>query len=509
MKVAVALGGLLLPAAVAGWFVAGEWGAWVAAGCVIALALVLRTRLRRVVRALPLSLVVLAGIYIAIRVWAFWGAFSTAPPPTPDTLVYEATSRLSLASSSFWTGWEPWGLPLFYKALPGPTADSAPSAQWAVSVVAWLVLAAVVATFIRSRLLRALSFALVLAFSLAWVIGQWDGILLTESLSLSEAALLLAALLAVVRTPSRRNTVFVLAVSLIFAATRDASGYLAAMLVLPAAAVVWAHGRRRTALVLAAGVTLIVAMVVTTSQVERWQILMRDTIAIRVLPSQAETRFFVERGMPVMPGLTSALYDTPHPPSPFVENPSLAPLHTWLLKHGRGTLAAYMIRHPGISIGRPLRHLDTMVGLTSAPIAYVVAPGDSWDTLRTYRQPGYREPLPSWLEHIVYPGRGWEALVAMMAAVVALAIAALRRAVRAFWIVPAATMFAVIPLAVVVWDATPEAIARHALLVGVLGRLGLWLAVLFVLDAALERPSAAESHEGLIPATREKPVAVG
>src|SRR4051812_6408595 len=107
MKGAVVLGSVLLPAAVAGWFVAGEWGAWTAAAVLLAGALVPRTKLRGVVRRLPLPFVILAGIYVALRVWAFWGAFSTAPTPTPDTLVDEATARLSLAGTSFWAGWEP------------------------------------------------------------------------------------------------------------------------------------------------------------------------------------------------------------------------------------------------------------------------------------------------------------------------------------------------------------------------------------------------------------------
>jgi hypothetical protein len=510
VRVVFVLGSLLLPAALAGWLVGGAPGVWVAAaGAVLLTALLAFPGPRAAVRRLPLLLVVLSAAYIAVRVWAFWGAFSKTPPPTPDTLVYEATSRLPLLSGSFWTGWEPWGMPLFYRVLPGRTAGSAPLAQWAISVAAWLVLAAVVATFVRSRILRAIAFAVVLGFSLAWVIGQWDGILLTESLSLSEAALLVAALLVCVRAPRARNAALVLMAALALAATRDASGYLAALLVLPAAAVVWASGSRRMALLLAVGAALLVAMVMTTSQVRRWELFLRDTIAIRVLPSPSATAFFVARGMPASPGLESELYDIHDPPSPFPGNPSLDALHTWFEQHGRRTLMAYLIRHPGVSVGRPLEHLDVMLGPTSAPVAYVVAPGDSWSSLTTYRQPGYRPPLPSWLEGLFYPFAGWTALAAMVVAVVFMGLAAFRRAARGFWIVPASLMLAVIPFAVIVWDATPEEIARHSLLVGVLGRLGVWLAVFFVLDATLaRRPVEENAGEGPV-ARMTKAVTVG
>ena len=116
----------------------------------------------------------------------------------------------------------------------------------------------------------------------------------------------------------------------------------------------------------------------------------------------------------------------------------------------------------------------------------------------SYRQPGYRPALPGALESLLNLGRGWLTFAWMVIALVVLGLLTRLRVARVFWLVPTLCIVATIPYAVVVWDATPLEIARHALLVGVLGRLGLWLAVLFVVDAFL---SAGKTAYG-VPARR-------
>jgi hypothetical protein len=439
-------------------------------------------------RPARLSLVVIVVAYVVLRVWSFWHEFEVTPAATPDGVVYEHISTLSLFSLSFWTGWEPWGLPLFYKLLPGPTEGSAPVVQWVISVASWLVLASVVATFVRDRLLKAAGFALVLALSLTPSVGLWDGALLSESLTLSESALLVAALLVLCRTPNRRNAAFVAVVALLFAGMHDVNGYLALMLLVPVAVAVWLAGSKRVAVAVAAVAIAAGAMAYVTSGVERWQIWLRNTVALRVLASPNMTRYFVVRGMPIEPGLQELLYSMPDPPSPFADQPALDEMHTWFLQHGRSTFVSYLITHPSFSLIDPLEELGRMEGPTSAPSGYVVAPDDSFtSSLAGYEQPGYRPALSGLLGRLAYPGKGWTSFWAVMAGAVLLIALGLAKLGRRFWVVPAACMLATVPYAIIVWDGDPEEIARHSLLVGVLGRLGLWLALVFVADAALER----------------------
>jgi hypothetical protein len=457
---------------------------------------------RHWVRLAAPFLTVSAG-YLAIRLWSFWHEFGATPTLFPDSLVYERSAAIPVTSASFWTSWEPWGLPLFYKLLPGPTSNSGPIAQWVISIASWLVLAWVVSTLVHRQWLRVAGFVIILACSLTSSVGQWDGALLTESLTFSEAALLIAALLVVVRSPNRRNAALVLLAALAFSATRDASVVLAAVLLLPIAAVLWFRRQALVALALAIGVVAIGAMVLVTSGVKRWEILLRDTIAIRVVPNPQMTAYFAARGMPsIGPELPALLYTLDDPPSPF-DQPVLAPLHSWLLHSGKTTFGGYLVSNPGFSIVDPVRDLGTMIGPTSASGAFVVAPNDSLAAgMRFYRQPGYRPALPGALESLMNLARGWVAFAWMLIALAVLGLLAWLRVARIFWLVPALCIVATIPYGIVVWDVTPVEIGRHALLTGVLGRLALWLAVLFVVDAYLSARKPTTAATSGVPARR-------
>jgi hypothetical protein len=141
-----------------------------------------------------------------LRLLAFNGVVGKKPPVYPDTMDYERVAHLPVWSWAFYSSWKPWLLPLLYKLLPGSTQSVVPGAQWLISVVSWLVLALVVASFVENRGVRIATLAGMLGFSLVPLVDQWDGALLSESLSLSATALLLAAMLPFVRKPTPART---------------------------------------------------------------------------------------------------------------------------------------------------------------------------------------------------------------------------------------------------------------------------------------------------------------
>ena len=63
-----------------------------------------------------------------------------------------------------------------------------------------------------------------------------------------------------------------------------------------------------------------------------------------------------------------------------------------------------------------------------------------------------------------------------------------------FWVVPAFGLIATVPPALMVWNSDPRGVDRHALPVGLLGRLSLILLVLFMLDAVLARPKLGRAR---------------
>src|SRR5438270_6870 len=185
---------------------------------------------------------------------------SPALPSTgaPDTAGYLDVASHSLFSLGFWAGARPPALPLLYKVLPD--SDSARAwGQFAVSVVCWPLLAGAVARCLRPGVYRYLAFGAVLLFSMTIPIIQWDRVLLSESLSISLTALVLASWLELVRAPRPAMVFGVLAASVLWVFARDSNGIVALTIVPFALAwAVWpGHGRRVWPLALAGGLAAI------------------------------------------------------------------------------------------------------------------------------------------------------------------------------------------------------------------------------------------------------------
>lgn len=427
-----------------------------------------------------------SSAYVVAGLWSFWHVFGNAPRIYPDTVGYEPSAAQSVWTLDFWAGHNhraP-GLPLFWKLLPGSTAIAAPVAQWIVSLASWLILAFVVSTFVRQRELKVVGFALVLAFSLTPMIGQWDGTLLSESLSLSLMVLLVAALLALVRSPSPRNVAFVLVTALLSVAVKDQSAFLALLLLLPIAAALAFGRKRQAALVVGCGVILIFFASSWASNRRGWEIGLGENVAIRVLPSLEALQYFEARGMPVRFGLWTLLLYNRTPPDRFDQVPQLADFRSWAAKRGRSTYASYLLSHPDISIGEPLRNL-----------ALIVAPERALpEGLDFFRPVGFRDSLPGPVEQILYPDNGW-LVVAWMGIAAAMSLAlALDGWGRRFWLVPAICLASTLPNALFIWNADALGRDRHSVPIDVLGRLSMWMLLLFAIDAVLIGRRSAEDE---------------
>ena len=408
--------------------------------------------------------------YVLLRVVAFSG--TGRPPILPDTIDFERVARLPLWRFEFYSSWKPWLLPLFYKLIPGDTQSVIPPAQWLVSIASWLVLAFVVAGFFE-RFLRLAALILVLGLSLTPLVSQWDGTLLSESLSLSASALLLAGLLVFVRNPSTRNLVLVLVAAAAFATVRDTNAFVLLLLALPIAVTISVRGPRQAGLVLAVGVLAISVFVFATYNVRRWQIPLGNVIAGRVLTSGSATSWFKARGMPVGPDMRTVIFRSRVPAARWDETPELAYFRPWFHARGRRVYAEFLVTHPHYSLVTPIRNLREL----TTPVRAAPLGTDS------YRPPGYRDVLPGWLEKVFYLPSAWLGLA--LATLAALGVLWRLGHARVVWLVPAAYLASVIPHALLVWDGDWTEVARHSVQVGVTMRLGVVLALLFLVDDAL------------------------
>jgi hypothetical protein len=408
--------------------------------------------------------VVLAAAYVLVRVWQ---ASGSAPLYTRDSVDYERIARLPL-SGAFASEVKPWGLPLFYKLLPGDLAVTAPIAQLLLSIVAWLALAFAFARCFESRAVRGLAFVSILVFSSSAFVAQWDVVILSESLSLSLYALVLAAALELARRPRRGVVAALLLVALLWSATRDTNTYAFAPIAL--ALLPSLRRRRWLALALACGTVLILAgSASSASNPRRWELVMIDLVDERVLASPDASRYFEAHGMPLPPDLRRRLFVARTPLSRFDRDPALRPFRRWMLRSGRRTYASYLLSHTDEAVGEPL----SRSGLLLSPVG-----------LDFYKPRGFREVLPGRVDRIIFPRSGRNVLVWLLLASGVAAALAVAGTSRRRWLLPLATAASALPLAILIWDSEPREVPRHELIPIVMSRLSLIALSLLILEGA-------------------------
>ncbi len=394
----------------------------------------------------------IVGAYVLLRLRNFEARAIVAGG---DSKAYVAISDFSLLDWDFWTSHFPWATPLLYKVLWSDELRA--GGQLLLSTIAWTVLALTVARLMRSGPARVAALVGVLAFSLSIHIVSWDPLLLSESLSLSLFALVVAAWLALVNAPSRRAVAALVALTFVWVFTRDSNAWLGLM-ALPAVA--WWGVRtprvRLLALAAGAGIVLTFALAsVAAREGHRHAFYFRHVLVERLHADKTAEAYMYEHGLP-RPAAGQRAYVT------------------WLRDDSTRVYATFLLTHPRYALTRPFD--DVSRWLSPRNVEYV---HDRYAV------------LPRAVEELVYPpdtGRlwFWAVLVALAATAVAL-----RLRMRAAWAVPLALIVLALPHGILVWHADAPFVDRHALLIGIHVRLGLLLLLLLAADRVLERRRSA------------------
>lgn len=404
-------------------------------------------------------------------------AASLEPRHLGDSPDYLAGPSLAGSHAPF-TSW-------FYALL----AESVPAivlAQSLVSVAAWTFLAWSVARAVRARWLRGPAAGLVLLFGASDPIVQWEGSVLSESLSLSLLALVAACALLLTERWTRPRTGLLVASSAAWALTRDQNAFV--LLAVAAAIVILAALRRapRRVLGIAAAFAAVVA-VTTASGVISGRLahpnLFYNTMARRILTEPARVEWFKAHGMPVSPALLrlAGAWATAEG-SAFYTDPELVSFRGWVAKAGRRTLLLYLATHPGASFAEPVAEGYRMLSPPDPP-ELGGAPGLSY-----YRPIDFATPMPL-LSAATYP---WSTpLLWLMAGVAFLAAlaSAVRYGARAAWWVPLCLVGTSFPYLALVWWSGSLEVGRLGLMPAVQLRLGVWILFVFATDR-YSRPTA-------------------
>jgi hypothetical protein len=424
---------------------------------------------------------VVALLYCVVRI----GAVLHAPPygvnVWPDTAEYIAAAHRSLLSAGFWAGLRSPTVPLFYKLLP--TDHLRLIGQVTASIVAWLALAVSVGRSIHDRRVRLGAFVFVLAFSLVLPIIEWDTQLLSESLTITLTAAVIAVWLGLVRRPSRIKVAGLLGLLLLWALARDSNAYvLLFALVLPLVWLVRGHHRGLAIATIVGFVAIVAAADVSSSEGDRWKRPLIDVVAKRVLPDRSAVAFFRGRGMPTSPDVVAQLAVRGFPHYPFLlKEPHWPQFNHWLETKGQQTYLSYLADAPGKTI-------STVWGSR----AFLFSTGTGTEVnlaLSVYRPPGIVRVLPSVLAHTLYPPTMLSVwLYVFVSAAIALSVL-VRRRIRAEWTVPLALAVLALPHAFIIALAGAVELPRHALVLGLTLRLACFLALALALDAWIASPA--------------------
>jgi hypothetical protein len=401
-----------------------------------------------------------------------WQAVAGRPSVWNDTLVYRRVAVQPLTSSAFWSGSRPPLVPLVMKVVGSATGFVA--AQAVVSVVAWGLLAWAVGRTVPAGWRQATAVLVVLGFATTLPVLLWNRSVLSESLSLSGVAVLVASLLGAAERCTWPRLGAVAVVALGVAAARDAQiwtvGFLA--LAIGAAASVRGVRHRPGAGRLGALALALVAVVVVTSggaaAGQRTRQGVTDVLEVRIFPFPDRVAWFADHGMPEARAIDRVAAETAAPPAGAAKvvavpahDPAFRRLDQWLSTGATATYARWLVTHPGYVVSEPLVRPERTFNSAGGDLAFY---GPTQDR------------VPSPLTPLLWPSAAWLILLAGAAALLAVWRGAWRsppwRVAAALAVIGGLTM-------VVAWHGDGQEVTRHTVEGFAQLRLGLWLLVLF------------------------------
>jgi hypothetical protein len=315
--------------------------------------------------------------------------------------------------------------------------------------------------------MSAIAGAIVLGVSLSDRVAAWDGVVLSESVSQSLAALGLAAAMALARHWRTGLAIGAVALMGLWSQARDTDGIFLGLLgVIGGAGLLLWRADRRWLVLAAAAVAWCIVGQASSGAGERWRFPFNNVLAQRILPDPVPREFFAGLGLPV----TSALMEMSGQWASsndwaFERDPALEPFREWAARRGRPTYALFLVSHPGYLWDGPWR--DRAM-LFAADIS-------------DYRPKGFWVDPGEWVGAHLVP-RNDPRLMYLGTLLLIAAAVALRRRLPAEAFVVAAFMMAVAALSPIVWHGDAMEIRRHAMLVTVIWHLGLWLLIVLIVE---------------------------
>ena len=437
----------------------------------------------------------------AVFVWVKLSTYNLdADRMLTDTFGYARVAEYGLNEAGFWSGERPFTIPLLYKAL-GHTSEirSSPDLvhrvtqlQLGVSIAAWAVLAGSVAWMIEAKWIRATAFGLILAFAATLDISQWDRMLLSESISTSLFAVLIAGgltgyqLWGTTRGPPRSKWIIVYLVGMtgvivLFSFSRDPNAYLliAGAILLATTTIirrVWREPFRWIVLLLSFLMALtFVVQDQTMVLSKRWVGPFLNVFSSRILPVDEFVRFFKERGLPA-DAITQEMYLGRSVLLRQVKATQEGRrLKAWIEQEGRAVYLQFLLSRPVQTFGKPLLRARSIVNPDSSE----------------YRLPN--SPDPVWakaISGVFFPRSLKNLILFIIVSTVILTLGRRRYGAEPLLFTALGLLVLAYPLAFLVWHGDSIELERHSYQVALQVRLAAWLLFISLLQQAAKLVTA-------------------
>ena len=407
-----------------------------------------------------------------------------------DSIVFANMAALPWTDAGLWGGLKPPLVALCYKTLQmHPPAIAV--FQCMFSLLCWGLLAWAVGTTVKTIWLKPLAYTLVMLFGLSPDIILWDFMIMSESLSISLFALLVALAFWLLHQwhPAKLWTLIITGGT--WASCRETNAWLLLGLAIVIGIIgLFQRERRAACFALALCWCVFFAANSMSSKMsaqkftipamgeyaafelppwmgQRWILPFLNVLTKRILPNPSKVQWFVDHGMPVTPDLMHlagqlggddyfAVYRLA----------SLDPFRAWLIDHGQSCYIKYLIHDFRATCLAPWLNIKLLL------------PSNTGEAL----PPGFAPILPAWLNACIYPPPVFPfwPWVAGLSAFAGLSFACWDR--RRMWWIPLGLLLLSYPHALLVWHGDAMAVDRHGLLLQIQMRLAIWLILLFIID---------------------------
>lgn len=240
-------------------------------------------------------------------------------------------------------------VPLIYK-LCRQDPRTITAVQLIISVICWGIFALCASGICRSD--RGKKAALILTFGLGCIpnVTRWDAVIMSESLSISAALLLMGSLLWLTRPAAdgkwKTGPAVCTALSaFLYAQSRDSAVWSVILIGIVLLCIGFVRKNRKVILILCAALAAVCVFSMGNTG-ERWQYPFENVLFNRILRDPQGEQFFIRAGMP-MPDRIKELYGVEHMMgSELFNSDEMAPLREWIRTDGLKTYIRYLLNDP-------------------------------------------------------------------------------------------------------------------------------------------------------------------